>query len=63
MVTLDWQTHILGAASKYSCLAEFEVYLQSYEENTKTKFVVLKSDMFVTIFKFNKAFRKSVNVE
>ncbi|XP_042288518.1 uncharacterized protein si:dkey-31c13.1 isoform X2 [Thunnus maccoyii] len=35
---------IPGAASKYSCLAEFEAHLHSYEEKTKTKFVVLKSD-------------------
>ncbi|XP_056157131.1 uncharacterized protein LOC130131474 isoform X2 [Lampris incognitus] len=35
---------ITGAASKYSCLAEFEAHLHSYEDKTKTKFVVLKSD-------------------
>ncbi|XP_029934407.1 uncharacterized protein LOC115378326 isoform X2 [Myripristis murdjan] len=33
-----------GDTSVYSCLAEFDAQLRSYEDKTKTKFVVLKSD-------------------
>ncbi|XP_062287897.1 uncharacterized protein si:dkey-31c13.1 isoform X1 [Scomber scombrus] len=33
-----------GAALKFSCQAEFEAHRRSYEEKTKTKFVILKSD-------------------
>ena len=33
-----------GSALKFSCHAEFEAHRRLYEEKTKTKFVILKSD-------------------
>lgn len=42
-------------ALKYSCPAEFESHLQSYDLKTKTKFVVLKSYiLFGKTDKYNK---------